>query len=111
VRKVNTSHCRRTHTLSPSSRCSSGVSTITPTTRSRAGSKVIVDFSILSTMLCYLVLTEIESVVSSSSDGVIHRHRRARDAEKGQRNTERRRQRFRHSVDERARAAPGERSG
>ena len=55
-----------------------------------------------------LVLTEIESVVSSSSYGVTRRHGRRRDAEKGQRSAERR-QRVRHSVEERARAAPGER--
>ena len=71
---------------------------------------VVVDLSILSAILLrYLVLTEIESVVSSSSCGVMRRHRRGRDAEKGQRSAERRAQRVRRPVEERARAAPGER--
>jgi len=77
-------------------------------TNSTIASGVIVDLGILATILLLdLIFTQIKGVVCPSGGGVMRRERR--DAEKGQRSAERRGQRVRRSVEERARTATGKR--
>jgi hypothetical protein len=69
---------------------------------------VVVDLGVFSAiLLLHLVLTEIESVVCPCGGGVVRR--KGRPTEKRKRSSERRGQRVRRSVEERARAAARDR--